>query len=242
MDAVDATTAWAVGDNGTVLRTTDGGDTRPDMAAISPASGSEGTEVTINGADFGADRGSSSVTFGNVQATEYAAWSDTQIKVKVPAGVSGNVRVVVNTTAGSSNSKVFSATSINPAPAVTAVNPTSANRFAFFINMTIDGSNFQSGASVRLENGGSVIYAYNVNVASASQITCTATLFGVAPGAYDVVVVNPDGQEARLTGGFTVTSACGAGSGTTMLMLGLTLGLLSLAGCGSFRKRRKVKV
>lgn len=127
-------------------------------------------------------------------------------------------------------------------PTVTSVAPVEGSQLSFGTNITIEGSGFVSGAGVRLEKGSIVGNATNLTVVSDSQITCSVFLFGLEPGAYDVVVKNPDGQEARLAGGFTVTSACGAGSGTTMLMLGLTLGLLSLAGCGSFRKRRKVKV
>jgi len=68
-------------------------------------------------------------------------------------------------------------------------------------------------------------------------LTSSLFLFGNDPGAYDVVVTNPDGGEGRLGAGFNVTSACGAGSGSAVLMLGLALGLLSLAG--SFKVRRK---
>jgi hypothetical protein len=74
---------------------------------------------------------------------------------------------------------------------------------------------------------------------SGNKITCTAGLFGAEPGIYDVVVTNPDGQESRLAGGFTVTFPCGAGSGTALLMLGLTLGLISLAGSARLRRTRK---
>jgi hypothetical protein len=53
------------------------------------------------------------------------------------------------------------------------------------------------------------------------------------------VVQNPDGSVARLEGAFTVNSLCGAGSGGALLMLGLTLGLLSLAGSARIRRIRK---
>jgi hypothetical protein len=108
--------------------------------------------------------------------------------------------------------------------------------------MNIDdlaGTGFQPGAAVRFEKDAVVVQAYNVSVVSGERITCTVGLFGVEPGAYDVVVTNPDGQEARLAGGFTVTSPCGAGRSTALLMLGLTLGLLSLTGSARLRRRRK---
>lgn len=64
-------------------------------------------------------------------------------------------------------------------------------------------------------------------------------LFGLAPGAYGLVVENPDGQRTRLEGGFTVTSACGSGSGAALLPLGVAVGLLSAGSLGPRRRREK---
>ncbi|NPV58246.1 MAG: hypothetical protein HPY75_01120 [Actinobacteria bacterium] len=82
----------------------------PAITSIAPDKGEAGTEVTIAGTDFGDTRGSSYVSFGSVQATQYLSWSDTQIKVKVPAGVFGTVEVTVTTSAGTSNAVEFSNT------------------------------------------------------------------------------------------------------------------------------------
>jgi len=103
----------------------------------------------------------------------------------------------------------------------------------------IAGTGFQPGAAVRFEKGAAIVQAYDVNIVSAQKLTCTVGFFGVEPGIYDVVVTNPDGQEALLAGAFTVNSFCGAGSRGALLMLGLTLGLLSLAGSARLRRRRK---
>jgi hypothetical protein len=76
------------------------------------------------------------------------------------------------------------------------------------VNATITGANFQPG-------GGTTIVALtratlpnipgtNVNVVSANQITCTFNLSGAAVGSWDVYVCNPDGQNCKLGGGFTV--------------------------------------
>jgi hypothetical protein len=46
-----------------------------------------------------------------------------------------------------------------------------------------------------------------VNVVSPTQITCNFDLTGVATGAWNVVVTNPDTQSGTLTNGFTVTAA-----------------------------------
>jgi photosystem II stability/assembly factor-like uncharacterized protein len=235
LDAVDVLTAWVVGDNGVIFKTSGGGDLRPDIVSLAPTAGDVGTEVTITGLDFGSTQGSSYVTFGGIAATAYTSWSDDVIVAKVPAGVAGQVKVNVITSEGTSNDVQFE----GPLAPVTvaSITPNTAAQFTWAMNFQVSGSGFQPGATVRLEKGAAVLNAYNVNVVSNAQINCTVGLFGAEPGAYDVVVVNPDGGEARLPGAFTVNSMCGAGSSTALLMLGLTLGLLSLAGTARWRKR-----
>jgi len=122
-----------------------------------------------------------------------------------------------------------------------SVTPNAAAQYTWAMDLQLSGAGFQPGATVRLEKGAVVLNAYNINVVSANQITCTVGLFWAEPGAYDVVITNPDGGEARLPGAFTLTSMCGQGSGTALLALGLTLGLLSLAGTAGLRRRRKRK-
>jgi photosystem II stability/assembly factor-like uncharacterized protein len=241
ISAVDSSTAWAVGAYGTILRTGDGGDARPDIVTIVPDTGDIGNAVTITGCDFGAAQGSSGVFFGAVRATEYLSWSDGEIVVKVPPGANGGIKVRVTTAAGNSNEVDFTGPYVSPAPTVASVVPDNASQFAWATNLEVAGTGFQPGATVRLEKGAAVLNAYNVSVVSASQITCSLGTFGTEPGVYDVVVVNPDGQQASLPGAFTVTSPCGAGSGGALLVLGLTLGLLSLAGTAGARKKRRVQ-
>ncbi len=126
-------------------------------------------------------------------------------------------------------------------PTVTSVTPDTATQVTWSLDLQVAGTGFQPGAAVRLEKGAVVLNSSFVNVVSSNQITCSVGFFGVEPGVYDVVVANPDGGEARLPAGFTVTSACGAGSGAALLVLGLTLGLLSLAGTAGARKRKRAK-
>jgi len=237
LTALDPSTAWAVGTYGNVLKTTGGGDSLPDIVSIAPTSGGEGSEVTISGCDFGAVQDSSYVSFGGVQATAYTSWSDTEIVAEVPSGVEGEVEVTVTTAEGTSNPVAF--TVCGPL-ALTSITPDAAVQNAITVQITdLAGSGFQPGATVRFEQGSTVLNAYDVNVVSATSITCKIGFFLTPAGAWDVVVENPGGAEARLEDGFTVTSNCGQGGGTALLMLGLTLGLLSLAGSSRLRKRRK---
>jgi hypothetical protein len=82
------------------------------VSGLAPDRAPVGTTITVRGHDFGwrvtGGRGFASavspyyVTFNQTQATEYSAWTDTEIKVKVPQGATAGP-LVVTTPAGSSN-------------------------------------------------------------------------------------------------------------------------------------------
>ncbi len=122
---------------------------------------------------------------------------------------------------------------------VTSITPHQGNQYNIVLAISdLAGSGFRPGAQVRLEMDGNVINAYDVNVVSPTQITCTVGLFGVATGFYDVVVTNPDGSWARLEDGFRVLTPCGTGSSAALLALGM-LGLVSAAGALRLRRPRR---
>ena len=77
----------------------------PSISSLSPAVGPIGTSVTINGANFGATQGSSTVTFNGVTATP-TNWSSTSIVAAVPAGATTGP-VVVTVGSQSSNGSTF---------------------------------------------------------------------------------------------------------------------------------------
>jgi len=92
----------------------------PAISSLSPASGAVGTAVTINGTNFGAAQGSSTVTFNGTAATP-TSWSATSIVAPVPAGAtSGDVVVTVNGAASNGvaftvlKNTTLSSISVNP--------------------------------------------------------------------------------------------------------------------------------
>jgi hypothetical protein len=92
----------------------------------------------------------------------------------------------------------------NP-PRVDSITPNSGVNNGVVHITNLAGANFQSGATVKLTKvGQSNINATGVDVVSASKITCNLNLIGAAPGAWTVVVTNPDGQSGRLSAGFTI--------------------------------------
>ena len=120
----------------------------PTVASLSPTSGAVGIAVTINGANFGATQGTSSVRFNGTVATP-TSWSTARVVATVPSGAtSGPVVVTVNGIA--SNGATFSVTS--PAPSVANLSPTAG---AVGVAVTINGANFGAtrGASRVRFNG-----------------------------------------------------------------------------------------
>ena len=113
------------------------------VSSFSPASGDVGNGVNIQGSNFGATQGSSTVTFNGTLAS-VAYWSDQLIQVLVPSGTStGNVVVTVYGIA--TNAGTFT---LVPTPVISSISPASG---VVGTSITISGSHF--GAS---QGGGGV--------------------------------------------------------------------------------------
>lgn len=117
------------------------------------------------------------------------------------ATTSGTFGFVCNVpSCGSGHSNMFGELIVNPvtqpAPTISTVLPNSGAP-AGGTNVTITGTNFANGATVTF--GGN--NATNVNVVSATSITCTTPAH--AAGQVAVTVKNPDNQAATLANGFT---------------------------------------
>ena len=215
-------------------------DLGPDSPVITSLSASQaavGSTVHIYGDNFGTLRRAARVSFNGVTATS-ASFTNNDITVTVPAGATSGPLTVYDWDGAASNWVSFTFSGAGTGPQVTAIAPSSGMQNSVVNVSDLAGSGFQAGATVKLEGNGSTINAGAVNVVSANRITCSLDLTGAALGSYDVVVRNPDGGEARLPGAFTVTAACGQGASAALLVFGVTMGLLSLAGAGGLRRRR----
>jgi hypothetical protein len=87
-------------------------------------------------------------------------------------------------------------------PTLTSVSPNSGPT-AGGTSVTITGTNFVSGATVRFDSTA----ATNVTVVSSTSITASAPAH--AAGPVSIVVTNPNAQSATLTNGFTYTAPAG---------------------------------
>ena len=82
--------------NGVEFTVTGTGGSGPAIGTVSPVLGPEGTVVTVRGANFGPTADMGGVSFNGVWASA-SSWSDTEIRVPVPADtVTGSVVVTAN--------------------------------------------------------------------------------------------------------------------------------------------------
>src|SRR6185369_5024705 len=150
-------------------------NTAPNVDSITPASGPSGTAVTISGTGFATG---ATVKFGNTTASATVVGSTT-INAVSPTHSSGPVNIVVTNPGGQSgtltNGFVYASA---PAPSVSGITPNSGTT-AGGTAVTINGSNFVSGATVTI--GGA---ATNVSVVNSTTINATTPAH--AAGAVNV--------------------------------------------------------
>jgi outer membrane protein assembly factor BamB len=152
---------------------------QPTVTKVSPASGPNGTFVTITGTNFS---GATAVNFGAVAST-FTVSSPTSISATAPAG-SGALDITVVTPGGSSPTSPndrYTYTVPN-APTVTSVSPTPG--FATY-SIVIAGTNFTGASAV---NFGANAAIFTVN--NDTSITATAPS---GSGTVDVTVTTSGG-------------------------------------------------
>ena len=91
-----------------------------------------------------------------------------------------------------------------PAPTILSISKTTLQVGRTEQNLLVTGTNLLTGTRVRLVRSdlpGVQIWADEVIVQSSTQVSFDLNLNGVAPGVWDVQVVEGDGQVATLSGG-----------------------------------------
>ena len=164
----------------------------PAIVSLSPTAGVVGTPVTITGANFGATKGTSTVTFNGTVSTP-TSWAAGSIVVPVPAGATtGSVVVTVGGVA--SNAVPF--TVVAPAPSITSLSPTSG---VVGTTVTITGANF--GATQ-----GTSTVTFNGTVSTPTSWAASSIVVPVPTGATTGNVVVTVGGLASNALTFTVTT------------------------------------
>src|SRR5207253_8099104 len=94
---------------------------------------------------------------------------------------------------------------VNAAPTVTSLSPSSRGQGCTSQSIAVTGTGFVSGASVSFSGSG--VTATTTFVSSTSLTTTVPVAAGAATGARDVTVTNPDAGNGTKTSGFTVNAA-----------------------------------
>ncbi|PAD73639.1 hypothetical protein CHH67_19565 [Paenibacillus campinasensis] len=163
---------------------------QPIITNVSPSNGplAGGTLVYVDGMYL---EPSLTVTFnGNVINYDYL--SATRVRFRTPAGTApGPVDIVITNPNGNSATSQFTYDAPPPVPAPTlrALSPTSGPVNGGTL-LYVDGSNFVSGAKVHIDG-----VEYSADLLSATRLRLR-TPRANAPGAVEVRVVNPDGQQS----------------------------------------------
>ena len=189
----------------------------PTVTSTNPSSSVRGVSnilITVNGTNFVSGAVASfSGTFVQVNSTSFV--SSTQLTANVTIhGVAalGPRNVTVTNPGGASGTCTgcFTVTSTSGSPpTVTSTNPSSSVRGVSNILITVNGTNFVSGAVASFS--GTFVQVNSTSFVSSTQLTANVTIHGVAAlGPRDVTVTNPaGGGSGTCTGCFTVTSTSG---------------------------------
>lgn len=174
----------------------------PQIAGISPQSGSVGTFVQIWGAYFGAQQGSSIVYF-NYEPCVISSWSDTLITCTLPNSARTSGTFVV--TVGGKSSAASTQFTLN-APQITSVSPSGGPSDTL---VTISGIGF----GTKNDNSRVVFNGHNATIESWSNsyITCRVPT-GPQNGTVSVVVYINYDSYISTTFNYILPSITGIGS------------------------------
>lgn len=188
------------------------------VTSVSPSSGSPGSTLTLTISGRGFQPGAL-VTFSGggitVNSRTFVSAEVLRVNISISSSAALTARdvSVLNpdtatavTAVGAFTVGSATTTTVAASPTVASVTPTSAAQ-GQTVNVTIAGTNFQSGIIVSFGTG---ITVNTVTFTSSSLITANITVAAAAAtGARNVQVTNPNGTTGTLMNGFTVTSSAG---------------------------------
>jgi hypothetical protein len=184
---------------------------QPTITSVDPSSRGQGAtdqDITITGTNFamGAD-----VTFSGTGITvndvQFVDTTELIVNIDVSPTATTGPRDVTVTNTDDLSATCTGCFTVNAKPTATAVQPSSRGQGAANQNLTVSGTNFQSGAAVTFSGTGITVNGTTFN--SATSLTVNVSIAGNAPAtSRDVTVTNPDGgTPAVCTACFTVNAA-----------------------------------
>jgi len=195
----------------------------PIIISLSRTSGPVGTAVTINGFNFGATQGTSTVKFNGVIATP-SGWSNTSITAPVPTSATTGA-VVVTLSGAASNSVTFLVTTRLGIATINGGSPPSAGSPFSVVVQAGDAAgnpatvNAATGVSLSLATGTGTLGGTLTGTiaAGADQVTITGVTYS-KPETGVVVTANRASGDV-LTSGNSASFTVGAGVATKLAFI-----------------------
>lgn len=174
------------------------------ITSISPDSGGEGTEVSINGTGFSKSTAENNVTL-NGKACPVVTATETLLKIRIPADA-GSGKIVVTVRGVSAQTTTFTFLPATPVLAITSIAPATGPKNT---SVVITGTGFGAtpGENTVTLNGKSV----TVTNASDTQLSVTIPA-GAGSGAIRVAVGDNTAESQNFEFVFTATVGTLAGS------------------------------
>jgi hypothetical protein len=207
-----------------------GPETGPVISSISPTSAAVGTSVTITGSNFGANQGTSTLTFNGTSAGSIsnANWNDTQIVSTVPSGATtGPVVATVNGVAsnGQPFTVIASDFTLSAGPASQTVAQGDSSPYTVSLG-ALNGFNSAVTLSIAsgLPSGAVPSFSPNPLTPPANSTLTITTTGSTPPGSYPLVIQGNGGGQTHITSVTFVVSQVftlsvtksGSGNGTVL--------------------------
>jgi hypothetical protein len=184
----------------TVSLTVNAPSAAPVIATLNPnpMTGSNSAQtLTINGSGF--QSGLKLLIGGTlITASQLATLTSTQLQVSIVTGLNAYTYAVqvINANAGVSNS-VNLQVNAPPVPTITSLAPASLTHSTAAQTLTVNGTNFQSGAGLKVTVGNTAYSGSQVTLVSASQLKVTVTIASASSTALAVTVIDPSGAASN---------------------------------------------
>lgn len=171
----------------------------PGLCSLSKTSGTATSALTLSGANFGDDQGSSTVTFTTTAAGSYTAWADESVRITVPSAAAGSYDIGITVDGEASNTIAFTISEASVETAtITGVSPSEGGIGQY---VTISGSNF--GTAV-----GTVTFTSSTEDTATGSVDFPAACSSDYWDDNEVIVIVPetfDNGTAVTAGAYTIS-------------------------------------
>jgi len=179
----------------------------PTVTSSSPSSADQGgtLNVTIKGSNFESGVTASFGSGVKVSSTTFVSATELSASITVESGAATGGRTITVTNPDASTASLTSGFTVNGAPTITSTSPSSRGQGAASQEITVKGTNFESGASLSFGSG---VTVNSTTFKTSTEVTANVTIeSGASTGPRTVTLTNPDATTASLSSGFTVNAA-----------------------------------